>query len=112
MNSFNILAIFTSISFLYFGLSCLFTAYMKREFLRYGLSKYRKTVGVLQLMGSFGLALGLWPIDWLTVLASTGLFVLMSLGVVARLRIKDPWYNCLPALFYALLSAYLAFGSL
>ena len=85
---------------------------MKQEFLRYRLSKYRKTVGILQLTGSLGLSLGLWRISWLLVLASIGLFVLMGLGVMVRVRIKDRWYDCLPALCYALLSAYIAYCSL
>lgn len=85
---------------------------MQKEFSRYRLAKYRSTVGILQLMGSLGLILGLCYIHWLIVVASIGLFVLMGLGVIVRIHIKDQWYHCLPALLYALLSAYVAYKSL
>ena len=112
MSALRVIVIFISISFLYFGTSCLFTTYMRNEFSRYGLAKYRSTVGILQLMGGLGLTLGLCYIHWLIVVASIGLFVLMGLGVIVRIHIKDQWYHCIPALLYALLSAYVAYKSL
>lgn len=91
------------LSFLFYGISCLSTDKMKMEFDRYGLSKFRILTGVLQVLGSLGLGIGFFypPI---TVMAASGLFVLMLLGFAVRLKINDPWYMAVPALAYALLN--------
>lgn len=102
----NVLLLFSSISFLFFGFSCLFSLYMKIEFKRYGLDKFRKTVGVLQLMGAIALLFGFYvaPIG---LMGSLGLSLLMFLGVAVRIKIKDGLVKTMPALFYALLNLYL-----
>ncbi len=100
---------FVFLSFLFFGLSCLLTQRMKKEFHRYGLSDYRRLTGVLQLSGSVGLFIGWMFSPVLEVTALAGLSVLMVAGVIVRIRIRDPWLALIPALFYALLCAYLIF---
>ena len=80
---------------------------MKLEFERYGLPHQRRLTGGLQLLGSAGLFLGLTMSPLLTLTALAGLGILMSLGVVVRLRIRDPWTAIIPAFTYALLCAYL-----
>lgn len=100
---------FVAFSFLFFGLSCLFARRMKKEFNRYGLSAYRPLTGVLQLLGSGGLLIGWFYSPVLMLSALAGLSLLMLAGVVVRIRIRDPWPALTPALFYALLCAYLFF---
>ncbi|MGB3152746.1 MAG: DoxX family protein, partial [Maribacter sp.] len=83
------------------------TVEMKREFKRYGLASYRKIVGLLQILGGSGLLIGLFYLPILQLLASAGLSVLMILGFLVRLKIKDSVVQALPSLSYAILNVYL-----
>jgi hypothetical protein len=51
------LSYFSGMSFLGFGLSCFLNPFIKKEFERYGLSKYRTTTGLFQLIGAFAILL-------------------------------------------------------
>lgn len=101
--------VFTSLSFFIFGATCLFSARMRVEFDRYGLSRFRALTGVLEIAGALGLLVGMaYPA--VGVLAACGLALLMSMGVAARVRIRDTIPQLLPATFYCALSVYLIFG--
>ena len=97
------LILFSGISFLFFGISCLFSTFMVAEFKRYGLENFRILVGLLQILGSIGLFLGFFSKNW-AVLASLGLAILMAFGFMVRLKIKDNFLMAVPSLFYALLN--------
>ncbi len=97
------LLLFSAISFLFFGVTCLYSPYMMIEFKRYGLSKYRKLTGVLQLAGAIALLIGLWNLP-MALIGSLGLSVLMMLGFVTRIRIKDSFVKSAPSFFYSLLN--------
>lgn len=99
----RLILIFSGISFLFFGIICLYSNYMVLEFKRYDLEKFRILVGVLQLLGSVGLFIGLFYKNW-AILASLGLAVLMGFGFMVRIKIKDAFILALPSLFYALLN--------
>lgn len=106
MQFFPSLVLFTSVSFLIYGFCCLFTRYMKNEFERFGLPSFRQLTGGLEIAGAFGLALGLvMPI--LGCLAAGGLVILMLVGFLVRLKIKDGIVRSSPALFYMVLNLYL-----
>ena len=81
---------------------------MMTEFDRYGIPQYRKLTGVLQLLGALGIIIGVW-IDFLQILSTLGLFLLMLFGVITRIMIKDGFIKTLPALFYCLLNGYLCY---
>ncbi|MGB3143525.1 MAG: DoxX family protein [Maribacter sp.] len=97
------LIIFSGISFLFFGISCLFSQFMILEFKRYGLGNFRILVGCLQLLGALGLLLGLYFKNW-AIMASLGLSILMALGFLVRLKIKDPVWVSVPSLFYSIIN--------
>lgn len=97
----------SAISFLLFGSGCLFSSAAIREFNRYGLARFRRLVGALQLAGAVGLLAGLHT-PWVGQLAAAGLALLMLLGVGVRIKIKDTALQTLPAFAYMLLNAYLA----
>lgn len=101
------LVYFSSLSFLGFGSACLVASYMKREFARYGLERFRVMTGTLQLLGAIGLLAGL-QMPWIGRLAAAGLAVLMMLGVGVRLKIKDTPRKIFPAFFYMVLNACLS----
>ena len=81
---------------------------MMMEFDRYGIPQFRKLTGTLQLLGALGIIIGVW-IDFLQILSTLGLFLLMLFGVITRIMIKDGFIKTLPALFYCLLNGYLCY---
>ncbi len=109
MEGLFLLTLFSSLSFLFFGIGCFFSPRMKLEFLRYGLNRpQRLLTGFLQLLGSIGLFVGIFMAPILCLIASLGLFILMLLGLMVRIKIKDNIFQSSPALIYALINLYLA----
>ena len=100
------LILFSSLSFLGYGVACFFSAYMKREFERYRIGSQRILVGALQVAASLGLLAGLSH-PWMGRSAAVGLALMMLVAVGVRIRIKDSLAQTIPALFYLLLNAYL-----
>ena len=100
------LVLFSALSFLGYGVTCLGTGHMRSEFERYRLAKQRPLVGALQLLAALGLLAGL-IVPWLGQMAAAGLALMMLVGVVVRYRIKDRLVLILPAFFYMILNAYL-----
>ncbi len=97
--------------FLYYGLSVLLSDAMVTEFERFGLLRFRKATGVLELLGSLGLILGYF-LPHLTVVAAGGLTLLMAAGVVVRLRCRDSLTDSLPAFGMLLMNLYVAIYAL
>jgi len=102
----NIVLIFSSISFLFYGISYFASTKMKSEFKRFGLEKFGAVTAILELMGGLGLIIGL-KFNPVLVISSFGLALLMFLGVLVRIKVKDSILITLPALFYMLLNLYL-----
>ena len=76
---------------------------MVREFQRFGVARFRVLTGILEILGGLGVLIGLW--FWpLGLVSSCGLFVLMAMGFIVRIRIRDRVLQCLPALFFCLLN--------
>jgi hypothetical protein len=111
MSAQNFLLMVCAVSFFGYGLSCLYSPHMVVEFRRYRLARFRRLTGALQLSAACGLAIGLF-IPWLGGIASAGLALQMACGLGVRIKIKDPWYMCLPAGTYMLLCGWLAFSLL
>lgn len=100
------LTILLSLSFIIYGCLCLFTNHMKKEFKRYGLSKFRKLTGLLELMGGIGVIIGLkYPLFFF--ISTSGLSLLMLLGIITRIRVQDKIIAIMPAFFYFALSLFL-----
>lgn len=106
--SFVLLAqLFCALSFLIYGVCCLVSKHMKREFERYGIPQYRPLTGILQVCASIGLVLGLWfPV--VGGIASAGLALQMASGLIVRIRINDTFLQSSPATGYMLLCGWLA----
>jgi len=104
---FNTLSIiFSGLSFLIYGISFFVSAKMKNEFKRYGLEKYGSLIGVLELLGGLGLLTGLF-IHSVLFIAAGGLAVLMLMGFIVRIKIKDGPLLSIPAFFFMLLNTYI-----
>ncbi len=108
---FLIINILCGVSFLCYGVSCLFSTHMEAEFERFGLRRQRRLTGIMQLIGSAGLlAGGMMP--WLGLCAALGLGLLMLLGPAVRLKIRDTLLQTMPALLFMAVNFWLAYGYL
>lgn len=106
----TVTTIVTAFSFIYYGTMCLFSKWMVLEFQRYRLSEFqRKITGLLQLAGSIGLLTGL-KLPLVGLLAASGLSVLMLLGFLTRLKIRDTLIQSLPSFIFMLINGYLAYA--
>ena len=95
----NILVLISSISFLGYGIAYFSSSRMKNEFVRFGLSRLGMLTAILEILGALGLLIGL-KFDFILLISSGGLALLMLLGVRVRLRVKDGFLAILPALFF------------
>jgi uncharacterized membrane protein YphA (DoxX/SURF4 family) len=101
----------SSITFIFYGVTCLTTNHMKSEFERYGLAKYRRLTGVLELLGGLGLIAGL-QIRMILMISSAGLGFLMLLGTLTRIKAKDSVVDTLPAVSLMLINFIILYWSL
>jgi len=107
----DILILISSFSFLAYGIAYFANPHMKSEFKRFGLEKFGLLTVVLEIGGALGLLAGLM-LNFILLISSGGLALLMFFGVAARLRVKDSLWASLPALFYMALNSYIFFESI
>jgi|TARA_B110000971_G_C19942302_1_gene469334 hypothetical protein len=107
----NWLELFSSFSFIFYGLMSFFSLEMKKEFKRWNISQFRVIVGIAQLIGGIGMIIGFY-IPVFTLLASFGLSILMLLGFILRVMVKDGVLKSLPSLFYFLINSFIFFNFL
>ena len=101
----------SSVSFIMYGIAYFRSPQMKTEFKRFGLEKVGALTAILELLGALGLLAGLMFLPVL-LLSSGGLALLMFIGVIVRIKVKDNLWVTLPALFFMLLNGYIFFNSL
>lgn len=79
------------------------------EFTRFGLSTLQRQItGVFQIIGATGLLLFTYNLT-LAAIAAAGLSVLMLLGFITRMRIKDSIYESSPAFVFMVLNGIIAY---
>ncbi|RMB59439.1 hypothetical protein EAX61_07580 [Dokdonia sinensis] len=110
MKTLLVLILFSSVSFLFFGIGCFIDPRMKAEFIRYNLDKHRPLVGALQVAGAVALLIGYFYIPLLAFIGAVGLSVLMLFGFGVRLKIKDTPLQSSPSLIYCILNAVIAYS--
>ena len=101
----------SSLSFFGYAVSYFVSPQMKKEFKRFGLEKIGLLTIGLELMGATGLIVGL-KFNPILVVSSLGLALLMLVGLVVRIRLKDSIWISLPAFFYMGLNAYIFLSSI
>lgn len=84
---------------------------MKSEFKRFNLEKLGLLTIILEFVGATGLLVGLLYTP-LLLISSGGLALLMFLGTIVRIRLKDSLWVSLPALFYMFLNGYIFYETL
>jgi len=112
MTLLTFLVIISTLSFLFFGISCFFIEQMRKEFIRYGLSEYVKLTGAFQILGALGLGFGYLYMPYLSVVSAASLSLLMLFGFGVRLRIKDSFIQSAPSIIYAIMNTYIAIAIL
>ena len=102
----NSLIIFSSISFMIYGLLSFISKEMQDEIDRWGFSNFKYFLGLCQLFGGFGLLIGLkWP--YLALIMSFLLSLMMLSALIVRFKIKDPINRYLPAAFFFVINVYI-----
>ncbi|WP_432410644.1 DoxX family protein [Rasiella sp. SM2506] len=103
-----------ALAFLFYGYNCLFSTRLVEEFDRFQLTAtQRKITGIVQIAGALGLLFGLlyFPVGFF---ASLGLSVLMLLGFLIRLKVKDSFTASAPSFILIFINGYFfyCFGAL
>jgi len=103
----------SGISFLGYAVAYFVGPKMKNEFKRFGLEKYGLLTIIFEILGGVGLLIGyFFNVDMLFLISALGLSILMFLGVLVRLKVKDGIFVTLPAFFFFLLNAYIFWYSI
>ena len=98
--------LFSALSFLAYGLGCFTSQHLKKEFVRFGFSAQRGLIGLLQICGALGLIGGLW-FPLLGKAGAGGLALMMFVGILVRIKIRDSLLKTTPAVLYFLVNTYL-----
>lgn len=98
--------LFSSFSFMAYSISYFISPHMKSEFERFDLKKFGIFVITLEILGAFGLLVGLFFKPALLI-SSAGLATLMLFGLITRIKSKDSFLVSLPAIFYMILNTYI-----
>ena len=106
-----ILVLISSLSFLSYGIAYFLTPQMKSEFKRFGLEKAGKLTAVLEILGALGLLVGL-KFHPILLISAGGLAILMFLGVIVRIKVKDNLWVSLPAFLFMVMNSYIFYTSL
>ena len=102
---FVFLVLFSGVSFLIYGSLLLLSPKMQNEFKRFGLEKFTILTGILELLAGIGMLLGL-KYNFILLISSGGLTLLMLLGFGTRLKVKDGFWPSFPSLFFMILNFY------
>ncbi len=113
MSAFEFCILLSGIAFLGYSIAFFTGPKMKAEFKRFGLEKYALLTVAFEIIGAFGLLLGYFlSLKLLLEISAIGLSILMLLGVLVRLKVKDGLFVTMPAFFFFLLNAYIAWYSI
>ena len=102
MDVYNIITVFTAISFIAYGINSFISNRMILEFKRWGLEKRRKEIGSFQLICGIGILIGL-KLNSILIFSSVILIIMMLVAVYVRIKIKDNISEIIPALAYLIL---------
>tara|TARA_B100000575_G_C22756170_1_gene450620 strand:- start:221 stop:559 length:339 start_codon:yes stop_codon:yes gene_type:complete len=106
-----VIILLTGISFVIYGISLFKSNKMQEEFIRFKLQGYIRIVGTLEILGGFGLIVGL-QFNFILIISSMGLTLLMLLGVITRIRVKDSLLVSFPAIFFMIINFYILYLSM
>ena len=98
-------------AFLFYGVLGLTSQSVKDDFERFDLPNLRRLTGILEVLGSLSLLVGLrWPPAlWI---GSAGLALLMLIAFSIRIRMKDSLAQSIPSFSLMCLNLYILFRSI
>jgi len=102
MDGYNIIIIFTAVSFISYGINSFISNKMILEFERWGLERRRKEIGGFQLACGIGILIGL-KLNFILIISSLILIIMMLVAIYVRVKIKDNISEILPAIAYLIL---------
>jgi hypothetical protein len=105
-NPVEVAQVISALGFAGYGMSCLTLERMRSEFLRFRLPGLRIATGMLQIVASAGLLIGLRH-PWIALSAALGLCAMMLCAMWVRLRIRDPLWGFLQAFVCFVLNLYI-----
>ena len=111
MNTSYCLIVFSSISFIYYGINSFYSKRMRSEYSRWGYDNLRLFLAWCQLLGGCGLIIGMLhhSLNPLISITSFLLTVMMLTAVFTRIKSKDGLLLTLPSLFYSIINAIIFF---
>lgn len=111
MSLLTVLILISSLSFMGYGIAYFKSPEMKSEFKRFGLEKAGTLTVVLEILGAVGLLVG-FRLPLILLISAGGLAILMLLGVIVRIKVKDSLWQSSPALFFFILNSCIFFMSM
>lgn len=108
------LNLISSISFIIYGFSCLYSKKMKREFIRFEILPYKNFAGSTQIISSLLIILGTIDLVFInytklnTIFISIGAFILtiqMLVVIIVRFIKKDSIYVTIPGILYLIINS-------
>ena len=102
MDVYNIIKVFTALSFIAYGINSFISNKMILEFERWRLGKRRKEIGSVQLACGIGILIGL-KLNFIMMISSVILIIMMLVAVYVRIKLKDNISEILPAIAYLIL---------
>ena len=114
MNTSYCLIVFSSISFIYYGINSFYSKRMRSEYSRWGYDNLRLFLAWCQLLGGCGLIIGMLhhSLNPLISITSFLLTVMMLTAVFTRIKSKDGFLLTLPSLFYSIINAIIFFRTI
>ena len=114
MNTTYCLIVFSSISFIYYGINSFYSKRMRSEYSRWGYDNLRLFLAWCQLLGGCGLIIGMLhhSLNPLISITSFLLTVMMLTAVFTRIKSKDGLLLTLPSLFYSIINAIIFFRTI
>lgn len=111
MSFVRLLTWISGLAFLFYGITCVSSLSMVKDFERFGMPWLRVPTGALEVLGGAGLLIGLkWqPALWIS---SAGLALMMFVAFGVRLWMRDSVSASLPSLTLALVNSYIFYKSL
>jgi hypothetical protein len=106
MTIITVCVLISSLSFYAYVASYFLSPHMKNEFKRFNLEKLGLLTIILEFLGATGLLVGL-KFNPILIISSLGLALLMFLGLIVRIRLKDSIWISLPAGFFMGLNLYI-----
>ena len=106
----NFIILFSAFSFIIYGYSSFMSKRMISEYSRWGFSNQRKIIGFFQLLGGFGLIVGI-KVNILLFITSLSFIIMMLFAIVVRIKIKDGIVEILPAITYLFLNIMIFYKS-